>query len=266
MTEKIPNFVKRVQFYKPYISVHHNRDRGGINLSTSDIEAIIAMSGTPYQKKYEEERTEKFSWGTIGEQPIEWCQFFARPNGLLWRVHPEFPDDRYIGHYAISPTTGYVIDFDSWSISDKIDALFGIKEWRNCHKYYSQKYEAEKKEFETKNPVWQQLKALDSPKVKATMSEDEQKAMRNLYETKLKKDPDYQDLQDLKQDIFDLATYVKYLEKQEKSEERKGLKGRLESLKTEYDSTEIKEALPDEKRRLSVRGAMHKKLKKQAGM
>ena len=69
-----------------------------------------------------------------------------------------------------------------------------------------------------------------------------------------------------KQDVFDLDTYVKYLKKQEKSEERKGLRGRLESLITEYHSDDIKEILPDKKKRLSVRGVMHRKLKKEASM
>ena len=226
MIEKIPDFVRRVE--EKFKPVFNSRME--LPRNKENIKRLEALGVNI------SDRT--FQLGSLNGKPVEWNY---NDYEAVYFPKKAVSDSRYV----------------QW---------FGIKEWTHCRDFYTKEYESKKEKFESKNPVYQQLKALDLPEVKAAMSKDEQKAMRNLYEAKLKKDPDYRDLQDLKRDVFDLVTYVKYLEKKEKNGERRDLKSRLESLKTEYDSTEIKEALPDEKRRLNVRGTMHKIVKKEAGM
>ena len=278
MTEKTPDFVKRVkEKFMPRIkTMWKRRDYNRpycMLLGINNAEKMIPMGGEILREDDRGSPVIRFK-GIDGEY-VDWIALYDSPqprlHGDLYLTSGSDKEGRsYQGHYACGKGGNILVCVPSSreeeEIEKKVVKLIGLNEWQNCHDFYAKKYQTEKREFEAKNPIWKKIMDLDSEDMKASMSEKELKAMRKLYEAQLKKDPNYQSLQSLKQDVFDLDTYVKYFKKQEKSEERKGLKGCLESLKKEYDSSEVKEALPDEKTRLTVRGIMHKKLKKEAGV
>ncbi|MBR6412954.1 MAG: hypothetical protein IKS41_07355 [Alphaproteobacteria bacterium] len=234
MTEKTPDFVKRVR--KKFLPISISSYDYSLEFPKNEenqkrLEALgvnISDRGT-------------FQLGSLNGKPVEWNYYY----------YSDFDNSVWCPK-GVSKSEHRCVQ------------LFGIKEWTHCRDFYKKKYDVDKKNFESQNPIWKQLQELNSPEMKAVLSESERNAMKNLYEAKLKKDPNYQSLQELKKDIFDLDTYVKYIAKAAKSSSRRGFKERLSKLKAEYDSGDVKGAIPDEKRRLSARGVMHKKLKKEA--
>ena len=248
MTEKTPDFVKRVKKFLPKVFTD---EKGTLYLNLTDSDEIRKFGGECIPSGRDRflvpssKTTHMYRFGTS----------VKKRNPVLWEKF-------HSGRYELKSMVGATAD----TLFEQPNGILGIKEWTKCHEWYSKKYTEQEKKFHEKNPIWKKIMDLDSEEMKAALDKKELDAMRSLYETQLKGDPDYQSLQDLKQDVFDLDTYVKYLKKQEKCEERKGLRGRLEGLITEYHSDDIKEILPDEKKRLSVRGVMHRKLKKEAGM
>ncbi|MBR6411843.1 MAG: hypothetical protein IKS41_01620 [Alphaproteobacteria bacterium] len=246
--EKTPNFVERVQKFLP--TPLYMRD-GSICFSFLDGKADIFGKKEPLTSLGRERMTLGVWEGTS----FEWTEhsIFSKEEG--WQKYWKLNDDQSLG------TRDEII---RTLFEEKFDKLFTIKEWKKCRKFYAQEYEAKKKTLEVQNPVWNKLTALDSEDVKKVMSDKQMKAMRNLYEAKLKDDPDYQALQELKQDVFALDTYISYREKEKERDSRDGLKQKLKDLTDEYASPEIKEVFPDEKQRLAVRGTLHKKLKRDA--
>lgn len=231
MTEKTPDFVERVKKKFWPISMFPN----GLQFpKTEENQKRLEAFGVNVSEGG------SFQFGSLDGKPVEWgCFYYSDIDRSLWCPR-------------------------GVSKSDYCNVRFSLKEWTHCRDFYKKKYEVDKKNFESQNPIWKQLQELGSAEMKAVLSESERSAMRNLYEAKLKKDPDYLSLQELKKGVFDLDTYIRYITKAAKSSSRQGFKERLHKLKAEYDSGDVKGAIPNEKRRLSARGVMHKKLKKEA--
>ena len=268
MTEKIPDFVKRV--HDKFMPTTLKGSIWFDLLAVDDAEKLIAMGGKVIKRDEWDHPVVRFKSEELGE-PLDWWPMYYdqyAKDHLKTSIFANEDDCK--GYFACVTYDGEHLHpvqcYKNSGVQEKINSFLGLKEWQNCHDYYAKKYEVDKKKFESKNLIWKQLQELNSPKMKARLSENERESMQNLYEARLKKDPDYQSLQELKRGIVDLSTYIKWLKKEKQKDKRGGLRERLESLKKEYDSTEVKEALPDEKKRLSVRGIMHKKLKKEADM
>ena len=242
---KTPNFEERVKKFLPRIYFfEEHADPSSYNVA--------------YFPRISKEDAKKFGFipqrenyrGELRDYPPERITFGKwRGKTVSWRYHcGEFLGGQCFHDYKPGyPTLTYC-------------------DWMICRDYYEQKFEKDSKKLEQENPDYAKLVELTSPRMKGMISDDELKKMRKFYEEKLENNPEYIKLQELKKDVYALRIYTKKLEKERNKEEREGFLKRLKELKTEYDSDGVKASIPSEKKRLSVRGAMHRKLKQQSGL
>ena len=265
--EETPKFIERIEEkFMPLITVDVEYNHDGNKrflIKMDDAEKLVAMGG---QTLGEDKRGRKSVAFGIGGKPTKWVPLYCNRIYEFGLASCSHADGGYYGCYACNED-GSIMEFYSSVAAEKAAfSLIGLKEWQNCHNFYAKKYQADRAEFETTNPVWAKWKSIDTPEMRATLSQSEYQTLKNLYEGKLNRDPDYQALEQLKQDVFDLDTYVKYLKKEEQRDKRNDLEEKLTDLKEEFSSPEMKEAIPHEGRRLSARGVMHKKLKSENGL
>jgi len=128
-----------------------------------------------------------------------------------------------------------------------------LEEWKNFRTFFKEYCQIKEDEFKKTNINWAQLKVLEE----MDLSEKEKNSMQTYYREKLSQDKDYCALMDLKKDMIAVDAIIKHLQK----EERTALSEDLKKLRSEYNSAEMKERLPDEKKRLAVRKAMHELIK-----
>ena len=136
---------------------------------------------------------------------------------------------------------------------------------------------------DARNELAQKLKEIQkryqSDEVKAVITDEKTRLGLQVAAKKMaigtrgkdkKRETDRTEALTLKKQVRGLQGRLKVsqLKKQkiDDTEKRKGLQARLTELKKEFDTPEMKAALPKESDRLKLRGTLHKKMKKEAGV
>jgi len=102
-----------------------------------------------------------------------------------------------------------------------ISDLLSDQHWENCYHCYSAKFETAEEGFIEKSLDYRKLKELDSPEMKTKLSENERKALRNLYHGRLEKDPTYLALCEAKEDVDALEKYIHERKEQRRRQEER---------------------------------------------
>ena len=157
---------------------------------TSDLKEKLAVFGITMT-----EWSKTFTLGRYNGRPITWGR--ERIDELGGKM--------YFGTQSYNDEEGRLI---TPRCDGPISDLLSDQHWENCYHFYSAKFEAAEKDFIERNLDYRKLKELDTAEMKAKLLENEQKALRNMYQGRLEKDPNYPVLREAKEDVDALEKYV----------------------------------------------------------